>query len=60
MGDIGNAYKTLSQKPESMRPVEGVLEICGWVKLKCILKKQNLGVWTGLNWLRFRNRREIY
>jgi hypothetical protein len=44
-------YRVLVGKPEEKRPL-GDPEIDGKITLKLIFKNWDVGVWTGLSWLR--------
>jgi hypothetical protein len=51
MGEIKNGYTILEDKPKDERHL-GDKDVDEKIILKWILKKQDLSVWTGLNWLR--------
>jgi hypothetical protein len=44
-------YSVLVGKPEGKRPLEDQ-GIDGKIILRCIFRKWDVGIWTGLSWLR--------
>jgi hypothetical protein len=51
MGEVRGAYNILVGKPEGRRPL-GRPRLDGRITLRWILRKQGLGIWIGLIWLR--------
>jgi hypothetical protein len=51
MGEGSSVYRVLVGKPKGKRPL-GRTRRNGRNILKWIFKKQDVGVWTGLSWLR--------
>jgi hypothetical protein len=51
MGEESEVYRVLVGKPEGRRPLGRPRR--RWVdKLRWIFSKQDVGIWTGLGWLR--------
>ena len=44
-------YGVLVRKPEAKRPL-GRLGVDGWIILGWISRRWDVGIWTGLGWLR--------
>jgi hypothetical protein len=51
MGEGRDVYRVLAGKPEGKRPLENP-RVNGMMILRWIFRKWDVGVWTGLNWLR--------
>jgi len=51
MGEERGLCKVLLGKPEGRRPM-GDLVVDGWIILRWISRKWDVGIWTGLGWHR--------
>jgi hypothetical protein len=51
-GEERGMYRILVGKPEGKRPLGGPRHRCGRILLGWIFLKWDVGVWTGLGWLR--------
>jgi len=51
MGEGPGMHRVLVGKPEGRRPL-GRQGADGWIILRWIFRKWDLGIWTGLSWLR--------
>ena len=51
MGEERVVYSILVGKPEGKRPL-GDLDVDGWIILGWISRRWDVGIWTGLGWLR--------
>jgi len=53
MGKRRGVYRDLVAKPEGKNHLENP-DVDGWIILRCIFKRWNVGLWTGSSWLRIR------
>ena len=49
MGEEWWVYMVLLGKPEGKRPM-GDLGVVGWIILRWISRRWDVGIWTGLDW----------